>query len=253
MTSQSNWIPVSGSSDLLPASARAVVLPDHDVVIWRERSGVVHAWENRCPHRGMRLSFGQVRDDRLVCRYHGWGFDDEGQCQSIPASPQMTAPPTACTKTWASNETAGLIWINITDEALDDTVPTDLNSEVPGTLIFCKSIFLDGELGDLITRMRTARFLPYGFEGNAQDLTWSNSDLSNNTIIISASGKVEDQIIIAGHQASEGRCGLHLLIQSDETEAEDRLRRLHYANWAKRLRWFLVNADLASDGFQVIV
>jgi len=252
MTFQSNWIPVSGSSDLLPASARAVVLPDHDVVIWREKSGVVHAWENRCPHRGMRLSFGQVRDDRLVCRYHGWGFDDEGQCQSIPAAPQMAAPPTACVKTWPSAETAGLIWINITDETPDDTLPAELDSEFPRRLIFCKSIFVDGELGDLKTRMRTARFLPFGFEGNAQDLMWSIRDLSNNAIVISASGKAEDQIIIVGHQASKGRCGLHILIQSDETEAEDRLRRLHFANWAKRLRWSLINPEMPSDGFQVI-
>ena len=50
-----------------------------DIVIWRSVSGEARAWENRCIHRGMRLSFGQVRGEQLSCRYHGWLFDLNGQ------------------------------------------------------------------------------------------------------------------------------------------------------------------------------
>ena len=57
--------------DLEEGSVRAVALLDEDVAVWRGRNGSVRAWRNRCPHRGMRLSFAQVRGDRLSCRYHG--------------------------------------------------------------------------------------------------------------------------------------------------------------------------------------
>jgi len=40
---------------------------DLDIAVWRSVSGVVNAWENRCPHRGMRLSHGFVRGESLAC------------------------------------------------------------------------------------------------------------------------------------------------------------------------------------------
>jgi Rieske [2Fe-2S] domain len=35
------------------------------VVVWRGQDGKVHAWEDWCPHRGMRLSFGFARGKSL--------------------------------------------------------------------------------------------------------------------------------------------------------------------------------------------
>lgn len=47
-------------------------------------AGEIKAFENCCPHRLMpiqRQAFGQ---ERMVCRYHGWVFDDEGKVKTIP-------------------------------------------------------------------------------------------------------------------------------------------------------------------------
>ncbi|MBT3703189.1 MAG: Rieske (2Fe-2S) protein [Alphaproteobacteria bacterium] len=254
MTSQSNWIPVSGSGDLAAASARAVVLPDHDVVIWRTKTGAVHAWENRCPHRGMRMSFGQVRDEKLVCRYHGWGFDEEGQCQNIPASPNAAAPPTACIKTWSCTEKDNLIWVDVSDESAGEGSAMSGDSDGVSSLMFCKSVYTDGDLDKVLALVGSARFLPLGYDGDGRDLDWSMTDLPDlvgDAIQILVSGAGSDQIVITGHQARDGRCGLHIMTPSTGDHDLDRQRRLHYSKWAKRLRWSLSNPDAAQDGFSV--
>jgi phenylpropionate dioxygenase-like ring-hydroxylating dioxygenase large terminal subunit len=43
------------------------------------------ALRDRCPHRGARLSRGQVMDDgSLRCAYHGWRFGGDGRCRRVP-------------------------------------------------------------------------------------------------------------------------------------------------------------------------
>lgn len=42
---------------------------------------------DRCPHRGAPLSLGRTREGCLECPYHGWRFDEDGECRGIPALP----------------------------------------------------------------------------------------------------------------------------------------------------------------------
>lgn len=55
-----------------------------DVVLWRDADGVARVMKDYCPHRGARLSLGDVVDGELQCWYHFWRFDGTGQCTSIP-------------------------------------------------------------------------------------------------------------------------------------------------------------------------
>ena len=55
------------------------------IVIWRDREGTVHALEDRCPHRGARLSLGWNLGDRLACWYHGVEIDAGGTVLDVPA------------------------------------------------------------------------------------------------------------------------------------------------------------------------
>ena len=71
MTSQ----PVGLSEDLAPTQVMRATVAQHDIAVWRSVSGVISAWHNRCPHRGMRLSHGFVRGESLACAYHGWHFN----------------------------------------------------------------------------------------------------------------------------------------------------------------------------------
>ena len=247
-----NWIPVSGGRDLEASGARAVVLPDNDVVIWRTADGAAHAWENRCPHRGMRMSFGQVRNDRLLCRYHGWGFDEQGQCQSIPAMPNGNAPSKACIKTYACHEETGLIWIGLNDEGEAGFDRTSGDAAIDEAPLFCRSIYVDGELDDVMTKVKSARYLPYGFDGDDQSLSWSASDIGYGQVLLKADGADAEAILIAGHQAAEGRCGLHVVTAATGSAEIDLARRSWYGKWAVQLRYALSGPGLRNDNFPVL-
>lgn len=105
-------IPVGLSSDLLTGDIAPVRHRDDAVVLWRDEQGTLRAWEDRCPHRGVRLSLGFVRNGRLACQYHGWQFDTAGQCRVIPAHPALNPPSTIRTSAYDAVEEAGLIWID---------------------------------------------------------------------------------------------------------------------------------------------
>ncbi len=64
-------------------------------MLWRTPDGAPHAARDQCPHRGAALSLGQVRDDSLMCPYHGWRYDGGGRCVMQPASPGRTPPANA--------------------------------------------------------------------------------------------------------------------------------------------------------------
>ena len=40
-----------------------------------------------CPHRGADLCFGRLENGALRCTFHGWLFDEQGQCLEQPAEP----------------------------------------------------------------------------------------------------------------------------------------------------------------------
>lgn len=104
------WYPVALSADLEPGTSAGTRLQGRELVVWRDEAGTAHVWEDRCPHRGMRLSFGFVRGDRLACLYHGWQFDAGGLCRFIPAHPQLAVPPTITVERFASAEQLGMVW-----------------------------------------------------------------------------------------------------------------------------------------------
>nr|WKF57864.1 Toluene-4-sulfonate monooxygenase system iron-sulfur subunit TsaM1 [Paraburkholderia busanensis] len=54
------------------------------IVLFRRANGEVAALIDQCVHRGTRLSAGKLADDCLVCPYHGWRYDGDGQVVHIP-------------------------------------------------------------------------------------------------------------------------------------------------------------------------
>jgi nitrite reductase/ring-hydroxylating ferredoxin subunit/ferredoxin len=81
-----------------------------ELVVWRAEDGTVNVWENRCPHRGVRLSLGHHRGEALQCQYHGWQFNSgSGACRFVPAHPDAAAPPVAV-KTWPVEVRYGFVW-----------------------------------------------------------------------------------------------------------------------------------------------
>ncbi len=106
-----DWHPVGIADALAAGSMLAAPLLDTPLVIWRDSAGELHAWEDRCPHRGMKLSMGVLADDTLTCPYHGWRFGKEGRCHRIPALPDLKEGNLkGQVRTYAVKEAYGLIW-----------------------------------------------------------------------------------------------------------------------------------------------
>ena len=108
-----DWHPVAASGDLVPDRLVSARLLGQDMVLWREPDGSVRAWEDRCPHRGTRLSIGHIEGGEVVCAYHGWHFDTAGRCALIPAHPDLASRTQARVTTYSAQERYGLIWVRL--------------------------------------------------------------------------------------------------------------------------------------------
>jgi nitrite reductase/ring-hydroxylating ferredoxin subunit len=118
MKLEAGWVPVALSSSIEPATSAGAVVEGSEIVVWRDNSGIVHVWEDRCPHRGMRMSFGFVRGDHIACLYHGWQYDAAGQCRYIPAHPTLDVPSTIKVPTYLAEERYGIIWATSSVDAI---------------------------------------------------------------------------------------------------------------------------------------
>ncbi len=107
------WVSIALSRDVPAGVTRAVTLEGREMVIWRGQGGSAQVWEDRCPHRGMRLSFGFVRGDTLSCLYHGWEYGAAANCRRIPAHPDLEVPATIKANAYEATESGGMILVNL--------------------------------------------------------------------------------------------------------------------------------------------
>lgn len=94
-----------------------------DLVLWRDRLGVVRATADRCPHKGARLSDGRVQQGELACPYHGFRFDGAGRCTAIPVQPDRPIPAAMCLHTLPLQVAHGLVWLWHGESAPEGEVP----------------------------------------------------------------------------------------------------------------------------------
>lgn len=106
-----DWHPVALSAAVNAGAVVPSVLLGRELALWRSADGLVRAWEDRCPHRGTRLSIGRVKDDHLECAYHAWRFAPDGRCAAIPALPALTPSASVHARTFAAADRYGLVWV----------------------------------------------------------------------------------------------------------------------------------------------
>ena len=96
------------------------------IVIWRDREGAVHALEDRCPHRGARLSLGWNLGDRLACWYHGVEVDANGTVLDVPAVESCPLTGRSAVRRYPCREVRGAIFAWFGDALHDEPAHLDL-------------------------------------------------------------------------------------------------------------------------------
>jgi nitrite reductase/ring-hydroxylating ferredoxin subunit len=118
MDSNKGWFPVARVEEVVPRHVVQAQILGQEVAVWRDDEGQVNAWENRCPHRGVRLSIGINDGKQLRCQYHGWRYaSGSGQCTFIPAHPDQKPANVIKTKPYGVTERYGFVWVNLGEDA----------------------------------------------------------------------------------------------------------------------------------------
>ena len=118
------WHPVAATSDLHPGEVLEVSLLDQSLLLTWPADAEPRAFRNRCPHRGVAFraeSSSGKPCRRLVCPYHGWTYNLQGELQA--AARESEFEEGFDRKRWGMLELAcridgPLIWIAFSDQAL---------------------------------------------------------------------------------------------------------------------------------------
>lgn len=117
-----HWYVVARSTEVHERPL-GVVLWGQAIVLYRE-GGMIHALEDRCPHRQVKLSHGRVVNDQLECAYHGWRFDGVGNCVAVPYLAPQQKLPHCQIRRYPVQEQDGFIWLFPGDvERLNEAPP----------------------------------------------------------------------------------------------------------------------------------
>ncbi len=92
----------------------AISLFETSLVLFRTEDGEVAALLDRCPHRDVPLSLGEVDRNVLRCAHHGWEFDASGACVHQPG---MSAGNCSA-RAYQTREEQGVVWVFIDSSAL---------------------------------------------------------------------------------------------------------------------------------------
>jgi len=101
-----------------------------NIVLWRDADGKLRACEDRCPHRGARLSMGWNLGDRIACWYHGVQVRGDGVVAEVPAVADCKMKGTKRVRTYPVEERAGAIFVWFGIDAEAPPPPLDLPEEL---------------------------------------------------------------------------------------------------------------------------
>lgn len=126
------WYPILASWEV-GSSPVGITRLGENLVVWRGEDGKVYALEDRCPHRGARLSLGWNLGNRISCWYHGVEVRFDGVVEDVPAVDSCPMTGTKCVRSFPVEEHHGAIfaWFGV-DETAEPTplqLPEQLASE----------------------------------------------------------------------------------------------------------------------------
>ncbi|HLF78515.1 MAG TPA: aromatic ring-hydroxylating dioxygenase subunit alpha [Dehalococcoidia bacterium] len=151
------WMPFAAVSELDDNPTKPVRLMGEDLVVYKDRNGTYGLVDRQCPHRRADMSYGFVEDCGLRCNYHGWLFDEQGQCIDQPfeevAHPEAHYKDRVRIKSYKVQPKAGLLWAYMGPDPVPELWDWDIYydrgykqvvfSEIPCNWLQCQENSID--------------------------------------------------------------------------------------------------------------
>ncbi|MBK8259354.1 MAG: aromatic ring-hydroxylating dioxygenase subunit alpha [Polyangiaceae bacterium] len=116
------WTPVALSEELTDRAPLGVRVAGTPVVLFRDKDGKASALLDQCPHRGVALSLGKIKNGCVECPFHGWQLNSAGQVCHVPWNPDAKLS-TLRGVTIPVRELGGQVWIYTAPNATPPTEP----------------------------------------------------------------------------------------------------------------------------------
>lgn len=161
------------------------------IIILKTSTQKISAFEDSCPHRGYPLSAGSYRNGQVICPYHGWCFNDEGNCSKVPG---LDNTPRFKLNTINLKIESGLVWLNNSEEK---TLPAIYKRKTLKHSIM-KSVLIDAPPFLLIENTLDPMHTPYIHKG----LVRGNKEQKKKEVSIKIT---TDELIVTAEYLNEGK------------------------------------------------
>jgi len=104
------WHPVAVADDLPAGETKPIRIMSENFTLYRGEGGTPHVLDFRCAHQGTQLSLGWVEEDSIRCFFHGWVFDQTGQCVEQPGEPERPFCEKIRIRSYPTEEYLGLVF-----------------------------------------------------------------------------------------------------------------------------------------------
>jgi 5,5'-dehydrodivanillate O-demethylase len=104
------WQPIYLSEKLAKGKIAPIRILGENLALYRGESGKARVIANECAHRLSVLSTGWVEGETIRCRYHGWRYDESGQCVEQPAEPKPFCDSVRRLASYPTHEAHGFIF-----------------------------------------------------------------------------------------------------------------------------------------------
>lgn len=108
------WQPIAAAAEMDETPTKYVRLMGEDLALYKDKSGMYGLLDLHCAHRRSDLTYGMVEDCGLRCNYHGWAYNEKGDCIDQPfeeaTHPEAHFKDRIKIKAYPVKEKAGLLW-----------------------------------------------------------------------------------------------------------------------------------------------
>jgi phenylpropionate dioxygenase-like ring-hydroxylating dioxygenase large terminal subunit len=157
------WTIVGLARDLPRNKPLPLRVAGERVVLFRDAAGFPCALVDRCPHRGVALSLGQVREGIIECPFHGWRFDGSGANCHVPWNPDARRDRLGATAL-PLRERAGLLWLYTGFAPAEEPQPSESLLR-PGVVLCGQSALWNTHWTRAMENMLDSPHLPFVHKG----------------------------------------------------------------------------------------